>query len=137
MVNNKRLFIDTSGFYALLDKNDKNHSLIETVINQFDIFFTSNYIIDELITLTRVRKLKTKKLTEFINDLIEGNICPVLRVTLEIERAAWKMSQKYSDQNFSFTDCTSFILMKENEIRYACSLDKHFVIAGFSLAEKV
>ena len=134
-MENSILFIDTSGFYALLDKNDKNHIFIEKVISQFNKFYTSNYIIDELITLTRVRKLKSKKLNEFLSGLIEETICPVLRVTREIEKAAWEMFLKYYDHNFSFTDCTSFILMKENGIQSACTLDKHYIIAGFTIAK--
>ena len=37
---------------------------------------------------------------------------------------------KYADKEWSFTDCFSFIVMKERQIRKALSTDKHFEQAG-------
>lgn len=44
---------------------------------------------------------------------------------------AWKIFEKYSDKDFSFTDCTSFIVMKMLEINEVFSFDKHFEQYGF------
>jgi predicted nucleic acid-binding protein len=38
------------------------------------------------------------------------------------------------DKSFSFTDCTSFVIMKERRIRLALTSDKHFIQAGFDTA---
>jgi len=65
-MGNNALFIDTSGFYALIDKDDKNHKNIESVLKKHNSLFTSNYIIDELITLSRVRKLNAEIFVNFI-----------------------------------------------------------------------
>jgi predicted nucleic acid-binding protein len=40
---------------------------------------------------------------------------------------------RWSDKSFSFTDCTSFVVMKELRIRRALTLDRHFEQAGFDI----
>ncbi len=39
--------------------------------------------------------------------------------------------KEHFDQGYSFTDCTSSVLMKELGIRQALTTDQHFLIAGF------
>jgi hypothetical protein len=49
----------------------------------------------------------------------------------DIEAEAEPILVKYSDQDFSYTDAVSFVIMKRQKIRKAFSFDKHFVIEGF------
>ena len=39
--------------------------------------------------------------------------------------------RKHLDHAYSFTDCTSFVLMQERAITEAVTTDEHFVEAGF------
>ena len=41
--------------------------------------------------------------------------------------------EQYNDQEFSFTDCTSFAICKEIGIRDAFALDRDFQIFGLNL----
>jgi predicted nucleic acid-binding protein len=45
--------------------------------------------------------------------------------------AARKFMLKHLDQKFSFTDCVSFVLMKELGLKDALATDNHFRVAGF------
>ena len=129
------LFIDTSAFYSFFDKSDKNHQRISQLINdRTETFITSNFIVDELVTLLRVRHFEVVQIESYIEAILQEDICQLLRVSPETESKAWTMLKKYKDVTFSYTDCTSFILMKEHKIKKALSLDEHFVIAGFELA---
>jgi predicted nucleic acid-binding protein len=128
------LFIDTSAFYSFFDKSDKNHQSISQLINdRTETFITSNFIVDELVTLLRVRHFEVAQIESYIEAILQENICQLLRINPETESKAWTMLKKYKDVTFSYTDCTSFILMKEHKIKKAISLDEHFVIAGFEL----
>ena len=49
----------------------------------------------------------------------------------EIRKSAWDIFLKYSDQELSFTDCTSFALMKNLGLKKAFTFDSHFLILGF------
>ncbi len=48
-----RIFVDTSAWYAILDKHDRDHG---EAVNRVQILdrplLTSNYIFDEILTLT-------------------------------------------------------------------------------------
>lgn len=39
--------------------------------------------------------------------------------------------ERYTDQDFSFTDAVSFAVMDARDIEEALSLDHHFAVAGF------
>jgi predicted nucleic acid-binding protein len=44
---------------------------------------------------------------------------------------AWDFFRKHSDKIFSFTDCTSFMIMKEMRVNRYFSFDSDFRQAGF------
>jgi predicted nucleic acid-binding protein len=48
-----------------------------------------------------------------------------------IEAEAEGILVKYVDQEFSYVDAVSFVIMKRQKIRRAFCFDKHFVTAGF------
>ena len=41
--------------------------------------------------------------------------------------------KKYGDKELSFTDCTSFVLMKNLKLRKAFTFDEHFKQIGFEI----
>ena len=49
------------------------------------------------------------------------------------EAKAENILEKFSDQDFSFADAVSFVVMKDLGIKHAFAFDRHFVRAGFSL----
>ncbi len=51
----------------------------------------------------------------------------------EIEQDAWVIFERYDDKDFSFTDCTSFVVMKQQCIVSVITDDSHFKQMGFDL----
>jgi predicted nucleic acid-binding protein len=62
--------------------------------------------------------------------------------TVFVDTAGWMMLAKaadprrrwffkWRDKQFSFTDCTNFVVMKERRLRRALTSDRHFIQAGF------
>jgi len=45
----------------------------------------------------------------------------------------WELYQKYKDKKFSFTDVTSFSIMKDLNIKKAFAFDREFIQAGIEL----
>jgi len=128
------IFIDTSGFYALEDKSDKNHQAAkvfwEEVAQKKIPLFTTDYIFDETYTLLR-STLGYKKAIGFGESIKESKVVQLVQVDEEVQEEAWKIAKNYKDKDFSFTDCTSFIVMKNMGLEEAFSFDQHFKAYGF------
>jgi len=132
-----RLFIDTTAFVALEDEDDKEHKpsldyreKIRQGKTPFRALYTSNYILNEVFTLLRL-KLSHQVAVAFEENIKCSKILRILRVTPENENVAWNIFKKYSDKDFSFTDCTSFALMEQEAMSTAFTFDKHFQQYGF------
>ncbi len=59
-------------------------------------------------------------------------IADLVRVTPDDERAAWDLFSARSDQEQSFTDCSSFVLMRRLGLDTAIAVDADFAAEGFT-----
>jgi predicted nucleic acid-binding protein len=129
------LFIDSGGFYALVAAENVSHAdavaIMEESRRNRRRAVTTDYILDETATLLRARGL-TKQLKEFLRLTETSQALSIEWMTLDRFAAARTFMLKHLDQEFSFTDCTSFIVMKELRLTDALATDKHFRIAGFN-----
>jgi predicted nucleic acid-binding protein len=131
-----RFFVDTSAWLALNDKNDQYHNKaaaksIEIKKHKIELI-TSEYIVDESITLIRYR-VSHRAAVIFGDSLITSNIVRIIDVTGEDRIKAWEMFKKYEDKELSFTDCISFVLMKNLKLHKAFTFDEHFKQMGFEI----
>lgn len=126
------ILVDTSAWFALLNKRDASHETLSRFFEQEKHYryITTNYIIDETITLVRT-KLGHNVALEAARLFQRGELARVIQVTEEIQGRAFQLFEKYSDKGFSFTDCTSFAVMELFAIQKALSLDRDFRQAGF------
>ena len=69
---------------------------------------------------------------DFGEKLRQSKTVQVLHVSEYIEEEAWKLFKQYSDKNFSFTDCTSFIIMRQLKLLSVFTNDHHFEQMGFT-----
>ena len=128
-------FVDTSAFYAGKDPSDRYYeqanAFMEKVKRDLTLsLITSNFVIDETLTLVRM-KLGHNAAVKFGRQIKESRIVKILHVNEKIEEQAWRIFEKYSDKDFSFTDCTSFAIMQIENIRNVFAFDKHFTQYGF------
>jgi uncharacterized protein len=132
----RRLFVDTAGWMAMADSKDPvhQHSLQyrDESLEQGAILFTSNYILDETLTLIRMR-LGIDPAEKWWGMVSESPRCNVEWITPERAEKALHLFFRWRDQIFSFTDCTSFVLMRELGIENVLTADRHFVTAGFNI----
>ena len=135
-MNTSGMFVDTSAFYALEDVSDYNHrkatEVRDEIRNKKIKLFTSNFVLDETLTLIRI-KLGHNATVNFGRDIQKSKIISAVHVTEKIEKHTWKTFVKYHDKEFSFTDCTSFEIMKEYKINRAFTFDNHFKQFGFRM----
>jgi predicted nucleic acid-binding protein len=127
-------FIDTSGFYAVLDRDDAFHADGDKIWRQLlatdEKLVTSNYILLETISLLQIR-LGVTAARVFNNDVV-----PVLQVEwidATMHTSAISAMLAASRRALSLVDCTSFEIMRRLSIQKAFTFDKHFKEQGFSL----
>ena len=133
------LFTDSSAYIAYYNKRDKNHnkavSLVKRIRNgEFGpvIIYTSDYVFDEVVT-TILILTKNKDLAIRIGETIKSSkITKIIKVNNEIFQRAWDIFKRYRDKLWSFTDCTSFVIMRKMNIKTAFTFDKHYKQAGFN-----
>jgi predicted nucleic acid-binding protein len=134
-----RLFLDTSAFVAIEDLDDANHrgavefrEKIRQGNTPFRTLYTSNYIVDETLTLLRFH-CGHHIAVMFRKALGASKLVRVLWVTETLEKAASEIFEKRSDKDYSFADCTSFALMDEEVIRNVFTFDQHFSQQGYNV----
>ena len=132
----KPIFIDTSGFVALAAPKDRNHARARKFLGMLSRtrrpLLTSTYVADEVITLIRMRVGHTAAVT-IGRAILDSKWCRMLDIDEELREGAWDLFTRYSDHEFSFTDCTSFAAMKAFGLDEAFTFDRRdFTVAGFS-----
>jgi len=134
LLDEEKYFVDTGAWIALHNPKDKYHLAAKSFFNElkgkFVLFITSDYIIDESITYLRMHVSYAASVT-FKNSIDDSRVVKLELITDFIRDQAWDIFLKYTDQVFSFTDCTSFALMKNLGLGKAFTFDNHFYILGF------
>ena len=127
----ERVFVDTSSIYAYINAKDPDHDRIKDFLNGFEgQLLTSNFVFDEIITLVLARMGHGQAvLTGHV--LLNPEIFIMIRIGLNDERSAWELFVNRQDKTYSFTDCTSFVIMRKMDIIRYLALDPHFQQEGF------
>lgn len=135
---NKRpsVFLDTSFFKALVDPKDEFHSQAHDInaalIKNHVTLVTTNYILDETFTLIR-KRCGLQKAQELREKIAEHSFSiQVIRISASHDAKAWVWF-KNSWSDLSFTDCVSFVIMKQRDIVLVATFDHHFKQAGFTI----
>lgn len=129
-----KVFVDTSAWYALMDKDDAHHEAawdaFPEILRQFAGLVTSNHVVGESYTLIQFC-LGHRTAWQFLDLLNQSARLERVFTPENIETDAYALLKRYADQDFSFVDATSFAWMRVLRLRYALSFDRHFATMGF------
>ena len=132
-----QVFIDSSAFVALYLQDDDFHKKAVGVLKKLQQeekgLFTSNFILDEVYTFIRAKrgKMVAVDFTHFLAENVD--VVRVNRITIQDEQKALYYFSSLDGKGVSFTDCTSFALMKRMGIQEALTFDSDFKKAGFTI----
>lgn len=120
------IFVDTGAWYASLVPTDPDHvTAVQWLATNHSPLLTTDYVIDETLTLLRARGEKKRALllgTRFFHhDLAE-----IHKITATDLVLAWETFEQFDDKGWSFTDCTSKVVMEQLGIKVAFAFDHHF-----------
>ena len=127
-----RLFIDTWGWLVLADAKDPHHTRAVSERRERSAagpLFTTDYVLDETFTrlFSRCDFALARKFTDAVLEAEPAGLLKIERITPSRFDAAYSMRIRYRDKpDISFTDLTSFVVMKELGIRGVLTADAHF-----------
>lgn len=130
----RKLFVDTAGWVACADRNDPAHGKCvaarDAQLRAGAVLLTTDYVVDETLTLLRLR-LGLGAAGEWWQRISSSQRVVMAEVDRDLREDALRWFFRYDDKEFSFTDCTSFALMKRDKLREVLTTDRHFKQAGF------
>lgn len=130
----KHIFVDTNAWIALNNINDQwyhqSSKLNKEMLQSGCRYITSNFILDETYT-GLLMKVGHFAAVDFGERIRNSRLVQIIPITSDIEKSAWEIFKHYKDKRFSYTDCTSFVIMKNLNLTEAFTNDHHFEQFGF------
>lgn len=131
------IFVDTWGWLALGHRRDAHHvkvkELMEACASNRTLVHTSDYVLDELITLL-FRREAYEEAVGFLDGLLANaarGTLRIQRVTNERFHAALELRRRFRDKpDISFTDLTTMTIMRDLDVRAVLTEDNHFLQVG-------
>ena len=128
-------FVDTSAFYALLDRDDAHHAEARAswikALESAERLLTSNYVVVETTALLQHR-LGIAAVRAFTQDVLA--VAEVEWMTPEDHAAASAAHLLAGRRDLSLVDCASFQIMRRIGMRRAFAFDEDFRQQGFEMA---
>ena len=133
------IFVDTGAWIAILNPNDQYHreaiAIYSNLRDQETQLLTTDYVIDETVTRLRYDTNHSVAVAflEFIGNAEIAGGLTLVEIDKDVFEKAKALFRQYDSARLSFTDCTSFVVCQENNIRETFAFDQHFSIMGINL----
>src|SRR5713226_7113501 len=112
-------FVDTGAQAAFFVPRDPLHTVaVEWMGQNDDPLITTDYVLDEVVTLIKTR-FGVAAAVAAGEQLWAEEYSQVLYLSAGDIREAWRVFRSHRDKGWSFTDCTSCVVMKRLRISQA------------------
>jgi predicted nucleic acid-binding protein len=126
------IFVDTSAFYALLDRDDINHrkakKIWDDLVSPETTLITNNYVLLESFAVIQNR-LGMESVRVFQEDILP--IIEIKWIDESIHGLGVSALLAAAKRNLSLVDCVSFEIMRTLGIKTVFAFDPHFAEQGF------
>ncbi len=127
----KLVFVDTSGFYAFLDRTDPFHDKAKNLFvrarDEKWRLLTTSYVVHESWALIQAR-LGWEAVEDWLGSLVP--LCEVEWVDETLHRLGSARARQAKERRLSLTDCVSFEVMSASGCSEAIADDEHFRKSG-------
>jgi hypothetical protein len=128
-------FVDTGAWFAAVVPWDANHAAAAAWFEHNERpLISTDYIVDETLTLLRSRGEGQRAIT-LGERFFGGQLAAVHLLSSDQIEAAWEVFRRFRDKEWSFTDCTSKVVIEELACPVAVAFDEHFRQFGSVLVE--
>jgi uncharacterized protein len=129
----KPIFVDTSYYVALISPGDRHHAqaieLGRTLRRQIIV---TEFVLLELGNAL-CRSDDRQLFVDFLPRLRSDPNARVVPASPDLFQQGYDLYCERPDKNWSLTDCTSFVVMREYQLTDALATDHHFEQAGFTV----
>jgi predicted nucleic acid-binding protein len=120
------IFVDSSAWFAIFSRRDANHPTAMSAIRSFnEQLVTTDYVVDETLTLLTARRERRRAIA-FGRRVIESQWAKVVQINEQDFASAWETFKQFGDKEWSFTDCTSRVVIERLGVQRAFAFDDHF-----------
>jgi uncharacterized protein len=128
------VFVDTSGWIALLNADDQLHGLAGECLHELALaarpLATTDWVLAE--TGNGLARLPVRgRYVLAVQTFLRSGSSRLLRVDAAIFQRALELYGAMTDKTWGMVDCASFVVMRDAGMRDALSADRHFEQAGF------
>ena len=134
MSNRDGVFLDSNGWIAVLNANDRWHAQAVEEFEQIRLrrqrLVTTDWVLAEAgngLARTSARD----RFAGAVERFRESPNCELARVDDDIFQEALTMYHRTTDKSWGLVDCASFVVMQREHILDAFTTDHHFQQAGF------
>jgi len=131
------VFWDTAAFVALGNAGDDLHQMAVSVSQELaqakiQVLTTDAVLIEVANTFSKVAWRPTAwQIIEAVQASVALEIATIVHVDAELWQRGWQLHRSRADKDWGLTDCISFVVMEEHNIRRAFTYDHHFEQAGY------
>lgn len=120
------VFVDSGAWYALFVADDPHFGSVNDWFDENeDLLITTDYCVDETLTLL-VARVRPDLALDAGRAFFNEEFAELHFLVPNQIRRAWLLFQTRIGAGWSFTDCTSHVLISELRIATALTLDAHF-----------
>jgi predicted nucleic acid-binding protein len=120
------IFVDTGAWFASAVPSDPNHpAAARWLAANADPLLTTDYVVDETLTLLRARGERTRSLL-LGEAFFDARLAKIYTLDAADISLAWEVFKRFDDKDWSFTDCTSKVAIERLGIQQAFAFDHHF-----------
>lgn len=129
-----RLFVDSAAHLALLNRDDQHHGAAVAALRSMSDpeLVTSRFVLAEVLN-RGTREVGARSASAYVRGVLDRPSYTVLPSLEEVFDQALDALVKYEDQDLSFVDCTSLVIMRSGRIRTIFTFDRAFKRLGFQV----
>jgi predicted nucleic acid-binding protein len=125
-----RVFVDTSGFFALLVKEDQFHEHARFLFQRANAerwrLVTTNIVVIETYALLLIRSRNGRLDALQFLEMIDKDAYQIERSRKNDEAQAIALVRTHQDKAYSLCDALSFVIMQRLRLTQAIAFDRHF-----------
>lgn len=132
------VFVDSSALKANYDADDDCHQeatelMRKIAARETDVssFITTDYVLDEAVTLTRFAH-SHRKAVDLAEAALTSKFMRVVYSDEDLFLDGMRIFKQHTDKEWSLTDCVSFATMRKYGMKTAFTFDAHFKQFGWA-----